>query len=91
MGDNFQFPISNFQTIINFQTPNTAKEVYAILDRREAIAKALGLAEKDDLILITGKGAEQAICVANGKMIPWDDRQVIKEEIEKLGQYSKLN
>jgi len=64
--------------------PVTKNKLYKILDRREAIRKALKLAEKDDLILVTGKGAEQAICVANEKKIPWDDRQVIKEELEKL-------
>ncbi len=55
------------------------KNLFKILDRKEAIKKALGLAEKNDLILITGKGAEQYICVANGLKIPHDDRQVVKE------------
>jgi len=44
------------------------------------------LAEKNDLILITGKGAEQAMCVANNKMNPWDDRQVVREELAKLAK-----
>jgi UDP-N-acetylmuramoyl-L-alanyl-D-glutamate--2,6-diaminopimelate ligase len=56
---------------------------YKILDRREAIRKALELAEAGDLILITGKGAEQAICVKNGKKIKWDDREVMREELKK--------
>lgn len=58
--------------------------LFKIKDRREAINKALQLAKKDDIILITGKGSEQAICVAGGEKIPWDDRQVVKEEIEKI-------
>lgn len=58
--------------------------LFKILDRREAIKKALELAEKDDLILITGKGAEQAICVANGKKLAWDDREVAREEIRRF-------
>ncbi len=96
MGDNFsrlsrgsstksgQFPISNFQTILKFKNSTGNKEIYAILDRRQAIRKALELTQPGDLVLITGKGAEQAMCVANNKMIPWDDRQVVKEEAEKL-------
>jgi UDP-N-acetylmuramoyl-L-alanyl-D-glutamate--2,6-diaminopimelate ligase len=36
-----------------------------------------------DLLLITGKGCEQAMCLANGKKMPWDDRLIIKEEIIK--------
>jgi len=59
-------------------------KLYKILDRREAIKKAIELASKDDLILITGKGAEQAICVKNGKMIAWDDRKIVREEIKKI-------
>ncbi len=55
------------------------KSLYAILDRKQAIYKALSLAETNDLVLITGKGAEQFICTKNGTKIPHDDRQVVKE------------
>jgi len=84
MGHNFQFPIFNFQTISNFKIPNSKKEIYAILDRREAIKKALQIAETGDLILITGKGAEQKMCLTNWKMIDWDDRKVVREEMKNL-------
>jgi len=57
--------------------------LYKILDRRQAIIKAIDLARPDDIVLITGKGSEQAICVADGKMIPWDDRQEAREAIKK--------
>ncbi len=58
---------------------------WKILDRREAIEKAIGLAEENDLVLITGKGAEQWIVYgASGeKKIPWDDRKVVREAIKK--------
>ncbi|HPV70282.1 MAG TPA: UDP-N-acetylmuramyl-tripeptide synthetase [Candidatus Magasanikbacteria bacterium] len=59
------------------------QDLWKILDRREAIAKAIALSQPEDLILVTGKGSEQAICVKNGQKIPWDDRQVAKEEILK--------
>lgn len=58
--------------------------LFKILDRREAIKKALILAEEGDLVLFTGKGAEQHICVARGEKIPWDERVVVKEEISKV-------
>lgn len=64
-----QFPTSNF---------------YEILDRREAIRKSLALAKPGDVVIITGKGCEPWICVAGGKKIPWDDREVVKEEFKKL-------
>ena len=54
-------------------------DLYKILDRGEAIAKAISLARENDLVIITGKGSEQAICVANNKKIPWDDREKVRE------------
>jgi UDP-N-acetylmuramoyl-L-alanyl-D-glutamate--2,6-diaminopimelate ligase len=64
-----------------------AKEVSGkakkILDRREAIRKSLELAKPNDIIIITGKGCEPWI-VERGKKIPWDDRQIVREEMEKL-------
>lgn len=47
-------------------------------DRRIAINHAISLAKAGDIVLVTGKGAEQAMAVANGKMIPWDDREVVR-------------
>jgi UDP-N-acetylmuramoyl-L-alanyl-D-glutamate--2,6-diaminopimelate ligase len=55
------------------------QDLFLILDRKEAIKKALDSAQDDDMVLITGKGNEQAICVANGEKIPWDDREVTRE------------
>ncbi|PIT94339.1 hypothetical protein COT98_04125 [Candidatus Falkowbacteria bacterium CG10_big_fil_rev_8_21_14_0_10_39_9] len=60
------------------------KDLFKILDRREAILKALSLASSGDIVLLTGKGSEQAICVARGAKIPWDDRRVAREELLKL-------
>ncbi len=56
---------------------------WRITDRRAGIAKALSLATDNDLVLITGKGAEQSI-VIGGKKTAWDDRQVVREELKKL-------
>ncbi len=55
------------------------RDLYIIEDRRRAIEKALSLAEPGDVVLITGKGCEQAIAVADGKKIPWDDRVIARE------------
>ncbi len=57
-----------------------------IIDRREAINKALASAQPGDVVIITGKGCEPSICLANGRQIPWDDRQVVREEFQKLFQ-----
>ena len=54
-----------------------------ILDRREAIKTALTLARQNDTVIITGKGAENKMMVKNG-WIPWDDREIVKEELIKI-------
>jgi len=54
-----------------------------ILDRRNAIKKALSLAQKDDIVLILGKGTEQTMVIGNKKS-KWDDREVVEEELENL-------
>jgi UDP-N-acetylmuramoyl-L-alanyl-D-glutamate--2,6-diaminopimelate ligase len=53
-------------------------------DRREAIRAALGRATAGDVVLIAGKGHEQSIVYA-GQEVPWDDRDVARQELEKLG------
>ncbi|MBI4049620.1 MAG: UDP-N-acetylmuramoyl-L-alanyl-D-glutamate--2,6-diaminopimelate ligase [Candidatus Doudnabacteria bacterium] len=70
------------QSIID-DVASGAPKAIKILDRREAIAKALSLAQPNDLVLITGKGAEQKMAVKGG-YIPWDDRQAVREELEHL-------
>lgn len=57
--------------------------LWKIFDRREAIKKALASAGQNDVLLVTGKGCEQAICVADGRKIPWDDRKVIRELLQE--------
>ncbi|HTX87324.1 MAG TPA: Mur ligase family protein [Candidatus Nanoarchaeia archaeon] len=58
-------------------------DLFKIPDRREAIRKAISIAEPGDLVLISGKGSEQLMMLANGEKIPWDDRVVVREEIKK--------
>lgn len=60
--------------------------LFKIAERREAIKKAISLAQEGDLVLLTGKGCEQAIVVKNGQKIPWDERQVAMEIINELKQ-----
>lgn len=59
------------------------RNLFVILDRREGIRHALASAKPGDVVLITGKGAEQSI-VIGGKSSPWDDRDVVKEELAKI-------
>jgi len=65
--------------------------LFKVSDRRHAINKALTLAEEGDIVLITGKGCEQAICLAKGTKLSWDDRRVVREELEKANRKPKAN
>jgi UDP-N-acetylmuramoyl-L-alanyl-D-glutamate--2,6-diaminopimelate ligase len=49
-------------------------------DRRSAIARAVGLAEPGDVVVIAGKGHEQGQEVA-GEKLPFDDREVAREAL----------
>jgi UDP-N-acetylmuramoyl-L-alanyl-D-glutamate--2,6-diaminopimelate ligase len=53
-------------------------------DRRAAIALALHRAGPGDTVLIAGKGHEQGQEFEAGRKIPFDDRQVAREELRKL-------
>lgn len=59
------------------------RDMFVIEDRRAGINKALSLANEGDIVLITGKGAEQSMIIG-GKSIPWDDRDVVREELNKV-------
>lgn len=76
----------NPMEIINQVAEGAGQRAKKILDRREAIKMALCLTKLSttSIVVITGKGCEPWICVANGKKISWDDRQVVREETKKL-------
>ena len=59
------------------------KSFWKIFDRREAIQKALQLARAGDFVVVTGKGAEEMMAIGR-KKIPWNDKQVIQEELKKM-------
>jgi UDP-N-acetylmuramoyl-L-alanyl-D-glutamate--2,6-diaminopimelate ligase len=53
-------------------------ERLAVVDRREAIRRALEMARADDAVVIAGKGHE-TVQVLRDRTIPFDDRQVVRE------------
>ena len=54
------------------------------LDRRKAIALALGHARAGDAVLIAGKGTDPYLMESGGRKTPWSDAAVVREELEKL-------
>jgi UDP-N-acetylmuramoyl-L-alanyl-D-glutamate--2,6-diaminopimelate ligase len=60
-----------------------------IIDRRDAIRRAFQVAsghaeEKKVAVIITGKGTDPYIMGPNGTKQVWDDRDVAREEIQKI-------
>ncbi|MEX2106301.1 MAG: UDP-N-acetylmuramoyl-L-alanyl-D-glutamate--2,6-diaminopimelate ligase [Solirubrobacterales bacterium] len=62
-----------------------AAELEVEVDRRAAIALALARAHPGDTVVIAGKGHEQGQEFECGRKVPFDDREVAREELRKLG------
>ena len=60
-------------------------DVEVEVDRRAAIRGALEIAVAGDTVVIAGKGHEQGQEFEGGRKIPFDDRDVAREELETLG------
>ncbi len=59
-------------------------EVEALVDRREAVRRAIGLARSGDVVVIAGKGHEQGQEFAGGVKLPFDDVVVAREALRDL-------
>lgn len=55
-----------------------------ILNRREAIRKAITIANQGDVVIITGKGTDPYIMGPHGVKEDWDDACVVREELKKI-------
>jgi UDP-N-acetylmuramoyl-L-alanyl-D-glutamate--2,6-diaminopimelate ligase len=55
--------------------------VESLVDRREAIARAVGLASEGDVVVVAGKGHEQGQEFEGGRKLPFDDVAVVREAL----------
>ncbi|MEK9155812.1 MAG: UDP-N-acetylmuramoyl-L-alanyl-D-glutamate--2,6-diaminopimelate ligase [Patescibacteria group bacterium] len=57
------------------------RNYWKVLDRTQAIHKAIKEARKNDVVVITGKGAEEVMAVGQDKFVPFSDRAVVRQEL----------
>ena len=74
------FKVQNFEEDIKVEKGD--KYVFKISDRKKAIEFAISIAEKGDMVLLTGKGHEKSMNYGRGEE-PWDERKVAEEAIAK--------
>ena len=53
------------------------------LDRKKAIIKGIEMLKEKDALLILGKGHEEVMIVKDNKKIPFSDRKVVLEYLNK--------
>jgi UDP-N-acetylmuramoyl-L-alanyl-D-glutamate--2,6-diaminopimelate ligase len=58
------------------------QDLFVVIDRFKGIQKAFSLAKSGDVVVLTAKGTEPYIAIANGDKIPWDDRTAAREILE---------
>jgi UDP-N-acetylmuramoyl-L-alanyl-D-glutamate--2,6-diaminopimelate ligase len=64
--------------------PHRADRVCSVVDRREAIHRAVQMARPGDAVVIAGKGHEDYQIIGTQKR-PFDDRQVAREALQQAG------
>lgn len=62
-------------------------ESHRIVDRLEAIRFAFAQAKPGDIVLLAGKGSDTTMWVRQGQ-IPWNEREIAREELKRLAQAS---
>ncbi len=63
------------------------RNYWKVLDRSQAIHKAIKEAKKNDCVLITGKGAEEVMAVGENEFVPFSDRDIARSEL--VGRFGK--
>lgn len=73
--------ISEINNKIKSGIKNKKIKILEITDRREAIKQAIKIAQKDDLVLVTGKSHEKSMNYGHGE-VPWDEFETVKEALK---------
>ena len=71
------------------RSPRGAVGWRRIPDRREAIRYCLERAQRNAVVVVTGKGAEQSMAIGK-KIIAWNDKQVVLELLGELEENKRM-
>jgi UDP-N-acetylmuramoyl-L-alanyl-D-glutamate--2,6-diaminopimelate ligase len=75
-----RFAIFREPDVYTVQIEKNQKYIFVIPDRKKAIAYAICLAQKGDLVLLTGKGHEKSMNYGKGEE-PWDENEIAKQAL----------
>jgi UDP-N-acetylmuramoyl-L-alanyl-D-glutamate--2,6-diaminopimelate ligase len=82
-----EYPYSSLPDLAEHASRDSLGEHYPLYikidDRRKAIITAVALSEKDDIVLICGKGHEKSMCFGTEET-PWSDQDTVKEAVSLL-------
>jgi UDP-N-acetylmuramoyl-L-alanyl-D-glutamate--2,6-diaminopimelate ligase len=78
-------PEAIIEEIVRGMNGGRGAERHVIVDRRDAIAKALELAGPGDAVVIAGKGHETSQALRD-RTVPFDDRQVARDLLARLAR-----
>lgn len=75
---------TGFKKMLGKDTPRvvSAKTYVVVLDRGDGIKYGISLAQKDDVVVITGKGHEQSLCRGTIEF-PWSDHKAVAEALRE--------
>jgi UDP-N-acetylmuramoyl-L-alanyl-D-glutamate--2,6-diaminopimelate ligase len=67
------------------QSADRTPEIHTVVDRREAIERAVQLADAGDVVLIAGKGHEKYQQIGD-RVLPFDDGEVARSALARRGR-----
>ena len=71
-----------FDGVLSINGRRENENCFRVLDRKEAIRKAVLIAKENDIVVCTGKGAEKSIIFKNGEKMDWDEISILEEELK---------
>ncbi|OGN09241.1 MAG: hypothetical protein A3J46_04545 [Candidatus Yanofskybacteria bacterium RIFCSPHIGHO2_02_FULL_41_11] len=71
------------EAIVDQISKGIKRDHIKIIDRRDAIKKAVSDAKPGDTVIITGKGSETSMAVSGNKKLFWSDKKTVEELLQK--------